>query len=124
LKEDTKTTHFPAVQGVKEVGHYKTIAEYPNGGKDVEYIIDTPAVQAVEEHDETETVAVYIPYTDDELQKRAAEKKIKELKRNLSETDYKAIKYAEGFITAEEYAETKAQRQKWRDEINALECLL
>lgn len=44
------------------------------------------------------------------------------LKTSLSETDYKAIKYAEGWITSEEYAETKAQRQVWRDRINELEA--
>lgn len=49
---------------------------------------------------------------------------ISELKTQLSETDYKAIKYAEGWITEEEYAEVKAQRQAWRDRINELEHLL
>jgi hypothetical protein len=44
-----------------------------------------------------------------------------ELKRKLAETDYKAIKYAEGEITVTEYAETLAQRRAWRVEINALE---
>lgn len=48
-------------------------------------------------------------------------KEISELKRNLSDTDYKAIKYSEGLLTDEEYAEVKAQRQEWRDEINKLE---
>ena len=47
--------------------------------------------------------------------------KIIELKRKLRETDYKAIKYAEGELSAEEYAETKAQRKAWRAEINRLE---
>lgn len=47
--------------------------------------------------------------------------RIGELKRMLSETDYKAIKYAEGFISEAEYAPVKAERQAWRDEINALE---
>lgn len=46
---------------------------------------------------------------------------IEALKQQLSATDYKAIKYAEGLISAEEYADTKAQRQAWRDEINRLE---
>ena len=46
------------------------------------------------------------------------------LKSQLAESDYKAIKYAEGWITAEEYAETKAERQAWRDRINELEHLL
>lgn len=42
----------------------------------------------------------------------------------LRASDYKAIKHAEGWLTDEEYAETKAQRQAWRDEINRLESLL
>lgn len=49
------------------------------------------------------------------------EQKIASLKQNLADTDYKAIKYAEGFISDEDYAETKALRQSWRDEINRLE---
>ena len=47
--------------------------------------------------------------------------RIAELKRLLTDTDYKAIKYSEGLISEEEYAEVKAQRQAWRDEINQLE---
>lgn len=47
--------------------------------------------------------------------------KIAELKYKLIETDYQAIKYAEGQLSEEEYAPIKAQRQAWRDEINLLE---
>ena len=43
------------------------------------------------------------------------------LKKQLLDTDYKAIKYAEGLISDEEYAPIKAERQRIRDEINALE---
>lgn len=42
----------------------------------------------------------------------------------LAQTDYKALKHSEGVISDEEYADTKAQRQSWRDEINELEKLL
>jgi hypothetical protein len=52
----------------------------------------------------------------------AIDAEIAELKAELAGTDYKAIKYAEGWITAEEYEETKAQRQAWRDRINELEA--
>ena len=48
-------------------------------------------------------------------------KEIYELKQKLTQTDYKAIKYSEGLLTDEEYAEVKAQRQEWRTEINKLE---
>lgn len=54
-------------------------------------------------------------------EKKAAEKSIQELKDKLNTTDYQAIKYAEGQLTEEEYAAIKAQRQTWRDQINALE---
>lgn len=52
------------------------------------------------------------------------EQEIAELKSKLDATDYQAIKYAEGFLTDEEYAEMKAQRQAWRDRINELEVLI
>ena len=38
----------------------------------------------------------------------------------LYDTDYQAIKYAEGKLTEEEYAEMKAKRQSWRDEIKQI----
>ena len=48
--------------------------------------------------------------------------RIAELKKKLSDTDYAVIKIAEGAATAEEYAEVITNRQKWREEINALEA--
>ena len=48
-------------------------------------------------------------------------KEISELKKKLFDTDYKAIKYSEGWLTDEEYAEVKAQREEWRKRINELE---
>lgn len=47
--------------------------------------------------------------------------RIAEVKSNLICTDYLALKYAEGEITASEYAATLAHRRAWRAEINALE---
>jgi len=46
------------------------------------------------------------------------------LKQNLADTDYQAIKYAEGQISEQDYAPIKAQRQTWRDQINQLEAQL
>ena len=48
-------------------------------------------------------------------------KEISELKAKLSQTDYQAIKFAEGWITADDYAPTKALRNSWRARINELE---
>lgn len=49
------------------------------------------------------------------------EEEIEMLKRKLSDTDYKAIKYAEGQLTEEEYGPIKQERQSWRNRINELE---
>lgn len=45
---------------------------------------------------------------------------VAELKWQLSHTDYKAIKYAEGCYTEEEYATTKAEREEIRVQIRQL----
>lgn len=50
--------------------------------------------------------------------------KIDILKLKLQESDYKAIKYAEGVLTEEEYAPIKAERQAIRAKINELELEL
>ncbi len=52
------------------------------------------------------------------------EQKIATLKQNLTDTDYQAIKFAEGAMSADEYEPIKQQRQAWRDEINVLEATL
>ena len=68
----------------------------------------------------------YVELTEEEINslndiQPTAEEQIRELKIQLENTDYKAIKYAEGLLTEEEYAEVKAQRQEWRAKINELE---
>ena len=61
------------------------------------------------------------PPTEEQLAEMQRQARIAELKQLLAESDYKAIKFAEGWITPEDYADTKAQRQAWRVEINELE---
>lgn len=46
---------------------------------------------------------------------------IEGLKLELRETDYKAIKYAEGWISEEDYKIIKEDRQRIRNRINELE---
>lgn len=54
-------------------------------------------------------------------QRIAKKVRINELKKLLSQSDYKAIKYAEGLISAQDYEPIKQLRQSYRDEINQLE---
>ena len=61
--------------------------------------------------------------SEEELAKQRAKARIIRLKEELGKTDYQAIKFAEGWLTEEEYAPIKAQRQAHREEINQLEKL-
>lgn len=62
--------------------------------------------------------------TEADLLKNQYRLEIQQLKKALSDSDYKAIKYAEGQISEDEYAVIKAERQGYRDRINYLEGLL
>ena len=67
LREDSKILHHDAVAPVEEVWHYETVAEYPNGGREVRRVVDVPGVEARDAYDETVKIYVYIPYTEEEL---------------------------------------------------------
>lgn len=58
---------LPAQEEVKEQGHYETIREYPNGGKDVEWVVDIEGQPAREETPVYDNIQVYIPYTEEEI---------------------------------------------------------
>lgn len=55
-EEEIFIAHHDAVPGVEEVWHYEVVREYPNGGKDVEKVIDVPGVPAQDAWDEYETI--------------------------------------------------------------------
>ena len=76
--ESIISIHHEAIEETKEVGHYEVIAEYPNGGKDVAWIIDVPGTEAKEAWDEYEDIQRYVLYTEEELAARDTEKKAKE----------------------------------------------
>ena len=85
LKQDSLfIMHHEAVEAVKEQGHWVTIAEYPNGGKDVDWIVDVEAVEAAEAWDEYEDILRYILYTEEELAEReAAQKEAQEKEQRI-----------------------------------------
>ena len=60
--------------------------------------------------------------TEQDLLKDQYRLEITQLKKQLSDTDYKAIKYAEGEINPEEYLPIKNQRAEWRARINQLQA--
>lgn len=63
--------HHDAVEAVEEKGHYETVQEYPNGGKDVEWKVDVLGVEAKEAWDEHEDIQRYTKFTAEELKANA-----------------------------------------------------
>lgn len=86
LVDDTEPVEHPAVEGVEEVSHYETVAEYPNGGRDVRKVIDVPGVDAQEEWVEQVPIQKYIRYTEEELAAQEEARKKQEAKEKLPET--------------------------------------
>ena len=74
LTTGKRTEHHAAVKGVAEQWHYETVAEYPNGGRDIRKVIDEPGVAAREAWDEEIAIQVYTPYTQEDLDRMEAER--------------------------------------------------
>ena len=91
LEIQKRIHHHEAVEAVEEQGHWETVAEYPEtGGRDVQWVVDVPGVEAQEAWDEEETYWLYIPYTEEELAQMEAdrnqptpEERVKELEEAL-----------------------------------------
>lgn len=102
VAHEAEIVHHEAIAHVEEQGHYEVIKEYPNGGKDVKWVVDVPYVEGNEAYDEEvkpaytslEQIKVYIPYPEsyweekrknEENLKRIEEEKRKEEERLLQE---------------------------------------
>lgn len=117
-----------------EKGHWETIAEYPNGGKDIEWQVDAPEsghwetrdqegelvehfdgiipddLPREEQHPDIWQYAVYTPYTEEEITKMQRDNQIAELKGNLASTDYTVIKVYEAMVTGDALPDDEAER--------------
>lgn len=111
--------------------YYLVVAQYPNGGKDIQEVTPTEASPAQEAYDEYEDIYVYTPYTETELAAIAANKAISEAKAYLSRTDYIVLKIAEAQAEGDaeevaalqaEYAEQLAKRKEARATVNEIEA--
>lgn len=86
LTADAEEVIHPAVEGVEEQWHWETVTEYPNGGKDVQKIIDVPGVPAQAAWTEQVPVQRYIRYTEEELAAQEEERKKAEAWKKLPDT--------------------------------------
>ena len=86
LTADTEEITHPAVEGVEEQWHWETVTEYPNGGRDVQKVIDRPGVPAQEEWVEQVPIQKYIRYTAEELAAQEEARKKQEAREKLPDT--------------------------------------
>ena len=115
LLDDTLfIAHHEAIEAVEEQGHYETVAEYPNGGKDVVWVVDVPAVEAREAYDEYEDIKVYIPYTEEELEVRKQEELRERRAAECFPIVNRGVLWYEK-LTAEQKTELSAWYEAWLD---------
>jgi hypothetical protein len=86
LTTSTEEITHPAVEGVEEQWHWETVTEYPNGGKDVQKVVDRPGVQAQEEWVEQVPIQKYVRYTAEELAAQEEARKKAEARKKLPDT--------------------------------------
>lgn len=58
------------------------------------------------------------------MKREEIQSEINAFKQLLTQTDYKALKHADGAMTDEEYEETRQKREFYRSEVNRLEAEL
>lgn len=95
VQDELFVAHHEAIEAVEEQWHYETIAEYPNGGKDVEWVVDIPGVEAKDAWDEYEDIHRYILYTPEELEEMEKKRKEEEARRPVTWAELDAA-YQEG----------------------------
>ena len=86
LTDSTQEITHPAVEGVEEEWHWETVTEYPNGGKDVQKIVDRLGVIAQKEWVEKVPIQKYVRYTAEELAAQEEARKKQEAMNKLPET--------------------------------------
>ena len=86
LTGSTEEVTHPAVEGVEEQWHWETVTEYPNGGMDVQRVVDVPGVPARPAWTEQLPIKRYIRYTAEELAAQEKARKKQEAKDKLPET--------------------------------------
>ena len=85
LRSETEAVEHPAQEGVPELSHYETVAEYPSGGKDVRKVIDREGVPAQDAWTEQVPIQRYILYTAEELAAKEEERKKAKEREKLPE---------------------------------------
>lgn len=114
LKRDKIIKVYPEIVGRKEKGHYETIAIYPNGGKDVKWVIDEEEIKHQPQRIQEEDIFVYMPFTVEELLSNEKQK----LRKLREEKCFPIINRGQFWfdrLTVEQKSELNVWYQKWLD---------
>ena len=120
-----KATFLKGIHGKDlEALQAKADAEYPGDtqlvGEGEEYF-NQFAQGKIYIHGEFVDEPPYVP-SPEEVLAAAKTEKLSALRQLLTATDYKAIKFAEGAMTAAEFEPVRLQRQAWREAYNTIEA--
>lgn len=112
--------------GVVEVQLIKDVERKP-GAEEGQEIITANVVQTtlplgVEKADVVAHFDYYFAKAEAEELAKALPLKVDRVERMLSATDYKALKVADGALSAADYAPWKKLRAHWRDTINKMQA--
>lgn len=102
--------HHDAVDAIEEKGHYEVTAVYPNGGKDVTWVIDVQGADAKAPYDEYEDIYIYIFFTEEEKINKLRAKRAKEC---FSVIDRSVLWHNR--LTEEQKTELNVWYQAWLD---------
>ena len=119
LKDDKLIHHYDEIPFIEEKGHYETIREYANGGKDVEWVVDVKGQEYHPSRDEEEKIYVYIPYTSIELEEIRKNKLRQKRKPLLQAFDTYKTNVFYGIV--QETAYDKLKIIAWYEGIKALD---
>lgn len=84
-------------------------------------MVDVPKTEGVEEHDETEEILIYVPYTENEMKVIALKEERNQLEYWLKYHDYIGTKIATGRATVEEYSTEIAEMTVKAKRINEID---
>ena len=105
------------ISEVDEVGHYEVVKEYPNGGKDVEWVVTIPRVEELPSQPIFEEIFIYKPYvrsviSEEEKEENKFHAKMTALEQRLNELQL--------CLT---YIATGGDISKFREVVNSVEEL-
>ena len=100
------TKFYKPLETQEQLDAYSSAAEWCNNNN-----------ATIEDKGEYYEVVEIAPPTQEEIDKA----EIRRLKGELASTDYKCLKYVDGALTDEEYAEVRSYRAELRARINELE---